>query len=70
MSSLVTRLTSDVTNIQNAVSPGMRPVGRSPVMLIFATSFAFRINSTLALVFLVALPTLAVLFQILILNFH
>ena len=44
VSSLVTRLTSDVTNIQNAVSTGMRPFGRSPVMLIFATSFAFRIN--------------------------
>ena len=34
VSSLVTRLTSDVTNIQNAVSTGMRPFGRSPVMLI------------------------------------
>lgn len=61
VSSLVTRLTSDVTNIQNAVSTGMRPFGRSPVMLIFATSLAFRINSTLALVFLVALPILAAL---------
>lgn len=68
MSSLVTRLTSDVTNIQNAVSTGMRPFGRSPVMLIFATSFAFRINSTLALVFLVALPTLAVLLILIIIN--
>ena len=35
VSSIVTRLTSDVTNIQNAVSTGMRPFGRSPVMLIF-----------------------------------
>lgn len=68
VSSLVTRLTSDVTNIQNAVSTGMRPFGRSPVMLIFATSFAFRVNSTLALVFLVALPTLAVLLILIIIN--
>ena len=37
VSSIVTRLTSDVTNIQNAVSTGMRPFGRSPVMLIFAS---------------------------------
>lgn len=59
VSSLVTRLTSDVTNIQNSVSTGMRPFGRSPVMLIVATSVAFSINSTLALVFLVALPVLA-----------
>ena len=61
VSSLVTRLTSDVTNIQNSVSTGMRPFGRSPVMLIVATSMAFSINSTLALVFLVALPILAVM---------
>lgn len=61
VSSLVTRLTSDITNIQNAVATGMRPFGRSPVMLIFATSLAFRINSTLAMVFLVALPILATL---------
>ena len=56
VSSVVTRLTSDVTNIQNAVSTGMRPFGRSPVMLIFASSVAFTINRTLALVFFVALP--------------
>lgn len=61
VSSLVTRLTSDVTNIQNAVSTGMRPFGRSPIMLIFATSVAFSINHTLALVFFVALPILAAL---------
>ena len=68
VSSLVTRLTSDVTNIQNAVSTGMRPFGRSPVMLIFATTLAFQINSTLALVFLVALPVLAVMLIIIIIN--
>ena len=68
VSSLVTRLTSDVTNIQNAVSTGMRPFGRSPVMLIFATTLAFRINSTLAFVFLVALPVLAILLTIIIIN--
>ena len=68
VSTLVTRLTSDVTNIQNPVSTGMSQFGRSPVMLIFATSFACRINSTLALVFLVALPTLAVLLILIIIN--
>lgn len=66
--SLVTRLTSDVTNIQNSVSTGMRPFGRSPVMLIFASSVAFTINRTLALVFFVALPILAVLLIIIIMN--
>ena len=68
VSSLVTRLTSDVTNIQNSVSTGMRSFGRSPVMLIFASSVAFTINRTLALVFFVALPILAVLLIIIIMN--
>lgn len=58
-SSLVTRLTSDVTNIQNAVSMGMRPFCRGPMMLVVATGVAFSINHTLALVFFVALPLLA-----------
>ena len=68
VSSLVTRLTSDVTNIKNSVSTGMRPFGRSPVMLIFASSVAFTINRTLAFVFFVALPILAVLLIIIIMN--
>lgn len=68
VSSLVTRLTSDVTNIQNSVSTGMRPFGRSPVMLIFASSVAFTINRILAFVFFVALPILAVLLIIIIMN--
>lgn len=68
VSSLVTRLTSDVTNIQNSVSTGMRPFGRSPVMLIFATGIASSINSKLALVFFVALPVLAILLVAIILN--
>lgn len=58
-SSLVTRLTSDVTNIQNAVSMGMRPFCRGPMMLVVATGVAFSINHTLAVVFFVALPILA-----------
>ena len=61
VSSIVTRLTSDVTNIQNSVSTGLRPFCRGPVMLVAATAVAFSINGKLALVFLVALPILAVL---------
>lgn len=59
--SLITRLTSDVTNIQNTVSTGMRPFCRGPVMLIAATFVAFSMNKTLALIFLVALPVLGIL---------
>lgn len=61
VSSLVTRLISDVTNIQNTVSTGMRPFCRGPVMLVAATAVAFSINRELAVVFLVALPVLACL---------
>lgn len=61
VSSIVTRLTSDVTNIQNSVSTGLRPFCRGPVMLVAATAVAFSINGKLALVFFVALPILAVL---------
>lgn len=68
VSSLVTRLTSDVTNIQNSVSTGLRPFCRGPVMLISATAVAFFLNAKLALVFLVALPTLAVLLFLIVSN--
>ena len=60
ISSLVTRMTSDVMNIQNSISGGMRPACRGPVMLVAATAVAFTINAELALVFLVALPVLAI----------
>ena len=68
VSSLVTRLTSDVTNIQNSVSTGMRPACRGPVMLVAATAVAFSINSALAVVFLVALPVLGALLFLIILK--
>ena len=59
ISSLVTRMTGDVTNIQNSISSGMRPACRGPVMLVAATGVAFSINGKLAVVFLIALPVLA-----------
>lgn len=59
ISSLVTRMTGDVTNIQNSISSGMRPACRGPVMLVVATGVAFSINGKLAVVFLIALPVLA-----------
>ena len=68
LSSLVTRMTSDVTNIQNSISSGMRPACRGPVMLVAATAVAFSINAKLALVFMVALPTLAVCLWLIITN--
>ncbi|WP_143142968.1 ABC transporter ATP-binding protein [Clostridium sp. Marseille-P3244] len=68
LSSLVTRMTSDVTNIQNSISAGMRPACRGPVMLVAATAVAFSINTKLAVVFLVALPTLGICLYLIIKN--
>ena len=65
VSSLVTRLTGDVTTIQNSISTGMRPACRAPAMMIAAIVFSFMINKELALIFLVAAPALGIiLFQI------
>ena len=63
--SLVTRMTSDVITIQNAVVNGMRPAVRAPMMMLTALVMSFVINARLALVFVVATPTLGFLvFQI------
>ena len=58
--SIVTRLTTDITNIQNAYQMAIRVAVRSPIMLIFALFMAFQINSHLAPIFVIAIPILAV----------
>ena len=60
-SSLVTRMTTDVTVLQNAVNGGVRPLVRSPVMLAMGLGLSFRMNPRLALVFVVCAPVLAVI---------
>ncbi len=59
-SSLVTRMTTDVSNVQNAFQMITRIAVRAPVMLIAAMVMAFRVNSSLALVFVAIVPVLAV----------
>ncbi len=59
-SSLITRLTSDITIMQNAICNGIRPLVRSPIMLLLALFFTFTINARLALIFIVATPILGV----------
>ncbi|MCI9414228.1 MAG: ABC transporter ATP-binding protein [Clostridiales bacterium] len=59
-SSLVTRLTSDVTILQNAICNGIRPLVRSPVMLITAMTMSVIMSPSLALVFVAAIPLLGV----------
>ena len=58
--SIVTRLTTDVTNVQNAFQMCTRIAVRCPVMLVFAVFMAMKINSRMALVFLAVLPILAI----------
>lgn len=59
-SSLVTRMTTDVTNVQNAYMMLIRTAIRSPLMLIFAFVMAFRMGGKMAYIFLIVLPILAV----------
>lgn len=66
--SLVTRLTSDVTTIQNSITNGMRPAFRSPVMMITAIVLSFKLNTQLAIVFLIAAPVLAIILFLIIKN--
>ncbi len=57
-SSLVTRLTTDVTNIQNAFMMIIRIAVRAPFMLIFALTMAISLSPDLAIVYLITLPVL------------
>lgn len=57
-SSLVTRMTTDVTVLQNAVNGGLRPMVRSPVMLVMGLGLSFWMNARLALIFVVCAPVL------------
>ena len=57
--SLITRLTSDITIIQNAICNGLRPMVRGPVMMLMALAMSIVLNPKLAIVFLFAIPVLA-----------
>ena len=60
-SSLVTRMTTDVTVLQNAINGGLRPLVRSPVMLVMGLWLSFWMNARLALIFVVTAPILALI---------
>lgn len=64
--SIVTRLTTDVTNIQNAYQMLIRMAVRGPVMLVFSMMVSFRINTTIALFFLAVIPVMALLLLLII----
>ena len=56
--SIVTRLTTDVTNVQNAYQMIIRMAVRAPIMLVFSMFMAFQVNSEMAVIFLAAAPIL------------
>ena len=57
-SSLVTRMTTDVTNIQNAYQIIIRVAVRVPLMIVFSVIMTLMINPRLALIFIIMLPLL------------
>ena len=59
VSSLVTRLTTDVTNVQNAYMMIVRTAIRCPLMLVFSFTMAFIMGGRMAFIFLLVIPILA-----------
>ncbi len=64
--SLVTRMTADVTVMQNAVSGGLRPLVRAPVMFALGIALSFWLNPGLSAVFLVSSPILGVILALIV----
>ena len=69
-SGLITRMTTDVTNVQNAYQMILRMCVRAPSMLVCALFMAFSINAKLSLVFLAAIPFLALCLVFITKNAH
>ncbi len=68
--SLVTRLTTDVTNVQNAFQIIIRIAVRSPLMLIFSLIMSFKLNANMAMIFLCTVPILGVGMYLIISHVH
>lgn len=69
-SGLVTRLTTDVTNVQNAFQMSIRVLVRAPIMMLSALFMAFYINSKMALIFLGAILFLGVFLYVIMTRAH
>ena len=69
-SGLVTRLTTDVTNLQNSYQMIIRIAVRSPAMLIFSLSMALSINAKISMIFLCVIPLLALGLYVIISHAH
>ena len=69
-SSIITRLTTDVTNVQMAFQMITRIAVRCPLMLVFSMAMAFYINAKISLVFLIAVPILGLGLTLITINAH
>lgn len=69
-SSIVTRLTTDITNLQNSYQMVIRVAVRCPVMFLFALFMAFQINHKLSLIFLAVIPILVLGLYLIMSNAH
>ena len=67
---LITRMTTDVTNVQNAYQMILRIAVRAPFMLIFAIIAAFMTSTKLSLIFLIAIPVLGIGLYIIVSRSH
>ena len=68
--SIVTRLTTDVTNVQNAYQMLIRMAVRSPMMMIISLAVSFSINVPLSLIFLAAIPILGGVLYVIMTHAH
>lgn len=69
-SGLITRLTTDVSNVVNAFMMIIRTLVRCPAMLIFAMIMSFRINREISMAFLVIIPVLGIGLYLIISKVH
>ena len=65
-SSLITRMTTDITNTQNAFMMVIRMMVRAPIMFVSASIMAVTLNGELSLIFLIAVPILGVVLSLII----
>ncbi len=68
--SIVTRLTTDVTNIQNSYQMLIRMAIRGPIMLIFSMAVSFSISSSISMIFLGIIPVMAFLLVLIVRKVH
>lgn len=68
--SIITRLTTDITNVQNAYQMLIRLGVRAPMIIVFALIFSFRIDSHLSLIFLATIPVLGIGLWLIISHVH